>query len=140
MKFGVMLSDVIHSLVKAPVTERYPFEKKAAPERLRGKLLWNREKCTACGLCAKDCPAGALDVIAIDKKTKRIVLRYDVDQCIFCGQCAFSCRQGSISLPSTEWELAALTRDGYVQHYGEEADVRAVLENLLADGAAPSGD
>jgi len=85
MKFGAMLSDVLQSLVKAPVTERYPFQKKAAPERLRGKLLWQRESCTGCGLCAKDCPANALEVIAIDKKAKKIVMHYDVDHCIFCG-------------------------------------------------------
>lgn len=138
MKFGAMLSDVLQSLVKAPVTERYPFQKKAAPERLRGKLLWQRESCTACGLCAKDCPAGALEVIAIDKKAKKIVMHYDVDHCIFCGQCVFSCRQGCMALPSTDWELAALTREGYAQDYGQEDDVRAVLEGLLADGAAPA--
>jgi formate hydrogenlyase subunit 6/NADH:ubiquinone oxidoreductase subunit I len=138
MKLGAMLSDVLQSLVKVPVTERYPYHKKAAPARLRGKLLWNREKCTACGLCAKDCPANALEVIAIDKKTKQIVMHYDMDHCIFCGQCVFSCRQGCMALPSTDWELAALTRAGYAQNYGEEADVRAVLEGQLADRAAPA--
>jgi ferredoxin len=83
MKLGAMLGDVIRSLFKTPITEYYPYQKKAAPQRLRGKLLWNRESCTGCGLCAKDCPAGALDVIVIDKKAKKIVMNYDADHCIY---------------------------------------------------------
>lgn len=138
MKLGAMLGDVIRSLFKTPITEYYPYQKKAAPLRLRGKLLWNRESCTGCGLCAKDCPAGALDVIVIDKKAKKIVMNYDADHCIYCGQCVVTCRQSSLSMPSTDWELAALSRGGLSMHYGDEADVKAVLAGLLKDGAAPA--
>ncbi len=138
MKLGAMLGDVIRSLFKKPITEYYPYQRKAAPERLRGKLLWNRDTCTGCGLCVKDCPAGALEVIVIDKKAKKIVMNYDADQCIYCGQCTFSCRQGTLTMPSTDWELAALSREGFQNHYGDEADVQAVLAGLLKDSAAPA--
>jgi formate hydrogenlyase subunit 6/NADH:ubiquinone oxidoreductase subunit I len=136
MKLGAMLSDVLDGLVRTPATERYPFERKAAPERLRGKLLWQRDSCTGCGLCAKDCPANALDVIVIDRKAKQFVFHYDVDRCLFCGQCVHSCRQGCLEMDSDQWELAALERGGYAEYYGDAADVQSVLAARLEDGAA----
>jgi formate hydrogenlyase subunit 6/NADH:ubiquinone oxidoreductase subunit I len=136
MKLGAMINDIIESAFKAPATERYPFEKKAAPERLRGQLLWNRDSCTGCGLCAKDCPANALEVIVIDRKAKQFVIRYNVDQCIYCAQCVHSCRQGCLEMQDTVWELAALDRDDYELLWGDDADVQAVLEGNIPEKPA----
>ena len=55
-----MLLDITKSLFRQPVTEKYPFERHPTPERLRGRLEWDATKCTGCGLCAKDCPADAI--------------------------------------------------------------------------------
>ena len=74
MKIGVMFSDITTSLFQRPITEKYPFERREAPERLRGHLIWNSEKCTGCGLCATDCPANAIEMHVLDRKTKRFVL------------------------------------------------------------------
>jgi formate hydrogenlyase subunit 6/NADH:ubiquinone oxidoreductase subunit I len=127
MKLGTMLIDVSSSLFRAPVTEKYPFERREAPVRLRGQLHWCSENCTGCGLCAKDCPAYAIEMIVLDKKAKRFVLVYHIDQCTFCAQCVHSCRQGCLSMASTEWELAAYSREPFVVYYGDEADVERVL-------------
>lgn len=131
MRLGAMLADVVGGLAKEPVTERYPYERQDAPARLRGKLLWNRESCTGCGLCAKDCPADALEVIVIDRKAKQFVVRYHVDRCTFCAQCVASCRQGAMQMSNEEWELAALGKQDFTINYGEEADVQAVLEGTV---------
>lgn len=137
MKLGAMLSDIIESTFKRPATERYPFERKAAPTQLRGKLLWNRETCTGCGLCAKDCPSNAIEVIVIDRKAKQFVFNYNVDQCLFCAQCVHSCRQGSLEMQSEVWELAALGREGYKLNFGNDEDVKAYLEGSLPDPVKP---
>lgn len=132
MTIGAMLGDILESLLKKPVTERYPFERKPAPERLRGKLYWEPEKCSGCQLCVKDCPADAIELIVLDKVAKRFLMRYNPDRCTFCGQCVENCRFDCLGLSSEEWELAALNRDAFEVFYGKEEDI----ETLLAQTAA----
>ncbi len=127
MKFGTMFSDVITSFFKQPVTERYPYERREAPDRLRGRLLWNRENCTGCGICGMDCPAQAIEMLVIDKKAKRFVLRYHVDRCTYCAQCVHSCMHSCLEMSSEVWELAALDKDGFTLYYGEPTDVELIL-------------
>lgn len=131
MRIGAMLSDVLESLFRAPVTERYPFVKHPAPKRLRGQVVWDPAKCTGCGLCAMDCPAQAIELTVIDKAAKKFIFHYHVDRCTFCAQCRVSCRQGCIELSSAEWELAALGRQSYALEFGDVGDV----ETLVAGGA-----
>lgn len=128
MKIGTMLKDVVTSLFWKPATEKYPFERREAPEHFRGRLVWHSENCTGCGLCSMDCPANAIEMIVLDKKAKRFVMRYHVDRCMFCGQCVFSCRQNSLSMDSQLWELAGRDREGFVLYFGKDEDIREALE------------
>jgi formate hydrogenlyase subunit 6/NADH:ubiquinone oxidoreductase subunit I len=121
MKLGAMLKDISTALVKRPITEKYPFTRRAVPERLRGRLVWNPAACTGCGLCATDCPANALEVLVLDKKAKRFVVTYHVDRCTFCAQCVHSCRQGCLQMEADEWELAALARKSFVLTFSNNA-------------------
>lgn len=136
MKIGVMLGDVTNSLFRKPVTVRYPFERSEAPERLRGQLIWNAENCTGCGLCAMDCPAQAIEVIMIDKKAKRFVIRYHVDRCTFCAQCVYSCRQGSLEMSNDIWEMASLNKEAFTIYSGDEQDIAMVLSGEESCGEA----
>ena len=134
MKLGMMFRDVSTSLFRRPVTEKYPFERREPPDRLRGKLIWNPEACIGCGLCEKDCPAHAIEVFVVDREEKRFVLTYHPDRCTFCAQCVISCRHGCLELSNQEWELAALNRSPFTIHYGNENDVQLVLaEQSLSD-------
>lgn len=132
MKIGSMWRDVSASLFRRPATERYPFERRAAPERLRGLLHYDGAACTGCGLCAQDCPAQAIEVTVIDRKAKRFVFVYHADRCTFCAQCVQSCRQGCLALAHDAWELAALDKDLFTTCYGEEEDVEHVLAGAVA--------
>ena len=126
MKFATMLGDVMQSLVREPVTERYPFERKEAPENLRGRLVWEPEKCTGCQLCVKDCPSRALELITVDKATKRFVMRYQVDRCTYCAQCVETCRFGCLNMSHDQWELAALKKEPFNIYYGRDEEIDRV--------------
>jgi len=136
MKIGAMWRDALSSLVKPPVTQQYPFVRLNAPEHLRSMLHWDAEKCTGCGLCAKDCPAEAIDVIVVDKKAKQFVFEYQVDRCTFCAQCVVSCRQDALVMANDEWELAALNRKAFVVYYKNGLSDDAVAEVLGARAGA----
>jgi formate hydrogenlyase subunit 6/NADH:ubiquinone oxidoreductase subunit I len=127
MSVGTMLKDVLTSLVRPPVTEKYPFERRPVPARLRGMVTWDAEKCTGCELCTRDCPAQALQLFVFDRKARRYVMHYQVDQCLFCAQCVQSCPQGALSMSNERWELAALCKDPFDVNYGDDEDVKAVL-------------
>jgi len=128
MRLGAMFSDIITSLFKKPMTEQYPFERKPAPERLRGKLFWDPAKCTGCMLCVKDCPSNAIELIVLDKVNKRFVMKYHMDRCTFCDQCVVNCRFDCIGLSNEEWELASLSQEPMTIYYGKDEDIKFLLE------------
>lgn len=138
MKIGAMLGDIFRSLFKQPVTERYPFEKKPAPERLRGQLAWNPEKCTGCQLCVKDCPSDAIELITIDKVNKRFVMRYHIDRCTYCSQCVENCRFKCLDMSSEEWELASVKKEPFTVYYGKDEDIEAFLAPRTEKCAEPA--
>lgn len=127
MRIGTMLNDVWQSLFRPPVTEKYPYERGDPPARLRGKLRWRPERCIGCGLCAKDCPAKAIELITLDKENRRFVLRYHLDRCTFCSQCVQSCRFNCLEMTNDQWELAAYHKEPFTVYYGDEADVETLL-------------
>lgn len=139
MKIRTLLGTILRSLFRTPATRHYPIERTPVPERLRGELHWNSEKCTGCAVCVKDCPADAIELLDVDRANKRFILRYHADRCIFCGQCAQSCRFKCLELSSDRWELAALNRDAFSVDYGKDEDIHAFVEKLIADDAS-TGD
>jgi formate hydrogenlyase subunit 6/NADH:ubiquinone oxidoreductase subunit I len=126
MKLGVMFGDTTTSLFSKPNTRFYPFDRLEAPERFRGQLVWDKESCTGCGLCVMDCPAKAIELLMIDKKAKRFVLRYHVDRCTFCEQCVYSCNKGSLALANNIWEMAALNKEPFTIDTGTPEDLETV--------------
>ncbi len=128
MRIGAMLGDTIRSLLKKPVTEKYPFERlHPGPERLRGALSYQTGKCSGCGVCVKDCPANALEVVTLDKKAKKFVIVYHVDRCTFCAQCVKSCNYKCFAMANQEWELAGLKRESFIRYYGTDDEVKQYL-------------
>jgi NAD(P)H-quinone oxidoreductase subunit I len=135
MKIGAMLGDVFRSLFRSPATQQYPFERQEAPERLRGKLHFDPDKCTGCQLCVKDCPAQAIEVFMVDKANKRFVMRYHLDRCTYCAQCVISCRTAALEMSSNEWELAGTNKEPFTVYYGDDADVKDLMVRLAEKSA-----
>lgn len=136
MTIGSMFGDVIKSLFRKPVTEKYPFVPSAAPSDFRGKLIYDSEKCSGCLLCMKDCPANAIEILTVDKVNKKFVMRYNMDRCTFCAQCVMNCRFNCISMSDEQWELASTKREPFEVYYGKEEDVKTLMERaaLPMDG------
>ena len=128
MAIGAMFGDIFRSLFKRPVTELYPFQRKPAPENLRGRLVWDPAKCSGCQLCIKDCPADAIELIVLDKVAKKFVMRYHEDRCTFCAQCVVNCRFQCLQMQNEGWELAQLSREPFEVYYGKDEDVQFLLE------------
>jgi formate hydrogenlyase subunit 6/NADH:ubiquinone oxidoreductase subunit I len=138
MKITTVLGDMLRSLFQRPVTRPYPQVRQPPPQRLRGQVRWNPQQCTGCCLCAKDCPANAIEIITVDKAQKRFVMRYHLDRCAFCAQCVQNCRGKCLEMSNADWELAALSKEPFTVYYGDENDIRAILDKFAGAENAPA--
>lgn len=84
---------MLKNLFSKPVTIKYPAEPYPYPERSRGHIEINIESCVLCGLCAMNCPSGA---IKVDRKEGTwSINRFD---CVQCGYCTEKCNKKSLSI------------------------------------------
>ncbi len=95
LKFPPMLKEVIHNVLEKPFTQKYPWAKVLPPTGFRGKQIFDPAICISCGLCARDCPSKAIEMVEVRGKKKPF---FHLDQCVFCYQCAESCAKGAITV------------------------------------------
>jgi formate hydrogenlyase subunit 6/NADH:ubiquinone oxidoreductase subunit I len=121
MKFS-MLPVVFAQMFKKPFTNKFPAKYAPAsttkflenvgngtasiippietPEGFRGKIQYEKDKCTGCKLCMRVCPSGAIEYKEDEKKIKIYLAR-----CTFCAQCNDVCPVKCLSM-SDEFLLA----------------------------------
>lgn len=105
-----IFGEVLNYLFKKPATGKYPFVKCTPAEGFRGKQVFDITLCVSCGLCSRDCPAKAIEMVDVNGKKRPMFL---LDRCIFCYQCAESCPRNAIK--STEiFELATTNKSDLV--------------------------
>ena len=89
------------------ITVQYPKERWTMPERSRGMVVLLSDKetgelnCTACLLCMRACPSGAIDIeFEKDEKNRRQLKEFKLNYhiCCFCGLCEASCNFTAIKL------------------------------------------
>lgn len=90
-----ILSAIIDALIAGPETVAYPYEPVNLPDGYRGAIIFDPEKCTGCGLCVRDCPAEALELVKKSRDEFRLI-HYPA-RCAYCGQCEDTCRRNAIS-------------------------------------------
>lgn len=102
----------LKNLFREPTTVKYPEQRRALPERTRGRHVLHRyenglERCIGCYLCAGACPADCIYIEAEENTPEnrvsageRYARVYEIDElrCIFCGFCEEACPTGAITL------------------------------------------
>ena len=110
-----------------PVTVQYPEEAVHLPAKFRALHYLARyenglERCVACGLCSRACPADAIYIEGAENDPlhpvsakERFASRYEIDmlRCIFCGYCEEACPEDAIFL-GKDFEISSSTRVGTV--------------------------
>ena len=81
------LRNPIPQPTKGAATVQYPHEKEAITPRARGVISLNEDNCTACMLCARECPDWCIYIEA------HAIDRSDIDfaLCMYCGICVEVC-------------------------------------------------
>jgi formate hydrogenlyase subunit 6/NADH:ubiquinone oxidoreductase subunit I len=105
-----MIKELLSNLFTKPATSKYPFVKATVPEGFRGKQVYDLNLCISCGLCSRDCPAKAIEMVEVDGKRRPL---FHLDLCIFCYQCAESCPRNAIK-SSEFFELASINKSDLV--------------------------
>jgi NADH-quinone oxidoreductase subunit I len=93
-------------------TRQYPEERWNPPASFRGRPVLVEEdgveRCVACGLCARVCPALAIEVqgaeTELEKERYPELFEINMLRCIFCGFCEEACPEEAIVM-SDEYEL-----------------------------------
>jgi formate hydrogenlyase subunit 6/NADH:ubiquinone oxidoreductase subunit I len=122
-----MAMELLSSIFKKPATEHYPFDRPYVPEGYRGMVTFIPEKCIACRLCVRDCPAGGIEFIKTGERSFDVTI--DISKCIFCGQCAENCNKEAI-LMSEDFEIASISASSLILRYNVSLPERKPSQNL----------
>ena len=116
----------LKNMLRPKVTMQYPEQKFVPPASYRGRPVLVEEnngveRCVACGLCSRVCPALAIEVQAdeTDLEKERFPKKFEINmlRCIFCGFCEEVCPEEAIVM-SKEYELVFTNRSDAI--YGKD--------------------
>ena len=81
------------SLFKKPETVKYPLEKKAQPQGLKGHVVIDQDRCILCGMCERSCTTNCITV-----NRKERIWEIQPYQCVQCGYCITVCPKDCLSM------------------------------------------
>jgi len=112
------LGITFQQMFKPKFTRQYPEERWDPTGSYRGRPVLvdedGQERCVACGLCSRVCPALAIEVQAseTDRDKERYPVKFEINmlRCIFCGFCEEVCPEEAIVM-SKDYELVFFSQE-----------------------------
>jgi NADH-quinone oxidoreductase subunit I/NAD(P)H-quinone oxidoreductase subunit I len=88
------------------------------PERFRGFVHLDTNRCNACLQCARACPVSCIYIDTAGKGVDRYMTRYAVDfnKCIWCGLCTEPCPTDAVTM-SHDYDHALYFRQKLVYEF-----------------------
>jgi NADH-quinone oxidoreductase subunit I len=126
-------------------TLNYPEEQYNYSPRFKGNHVLTVKKdgslrCTACMLCATNCPAQCITIKASeheDPSVEKYPISYEIDilRCVFCGFCEEACPVDAVRM-GPEWQTPALRGENFdydIQHLAYRANLKGGIPSRLDD-------
>jgi formate hydrogenlyase subunit 6/NADH:ubiquinone oxidoreductase subunit I len=110
VRFTPMMKEVVTQVFRKPATQKYPHVRPEVPVGLRGRQVFDIKLCISCGLCARDCPSKAIEMVDVEGKKHPL---FHLDRCIFCYQCIEGCPRNAIK-GSDFFELASTNKSDLI--------------------------
>lgn len=139
--FKKMVSNIFNK--KQMLTLNYPEEHYEYGPRFKGNHVLTVKKdgslrCTACMLCATNCPAQCIKITAAeheDPTVEKYPISYEIDilRCVFCGFCEEACPVDAIRM-GPEWQTAALNGSEFtydIRHLAHRPALKGGVESRL---------
>ncbi len=112
------LGITMRQLFKPKFTRQYPEERWQPTGSYRGRPVLveenGQERCVACGLCSRVCPALAIEVQAgetqRDKERYPELFEINMLRCIFCGFCEEVCPEEAIVM-SKDYDIVFMNQE-----------------------------
>lgn len=130
----------LRTLFKPAVTVQYPDEKLVPYPAFRGALLFDGATCIACGLCAKACPSGCIELESLKNEAGKRVPKvdwYSVDlgRCHFCRLCEEACPTKPKSVwHSLDYEVLFTSREGMTRYWRQGTPALGLQVDPAAKG------
>lgn len=130
---------------KKMITLNYPEEKYEYSPRFKGNHVLTVKKdgsirCTACMLCATNCPAECITIKASehpDAQVEKYPISYEIDilRCVFCGFCEEACPVDAVRL-GPEWQTPGLNGANFVydiNYLAYRPNLKGGVQSVLDD-------
>ncbi|MBC6415986.1 MAG: NADH-quinone oxidoreductase subunit I [Bdellovibrionales bacterium] len=130
---------------KQRITLNYPEEYYPYSSRFKGNHILTVKKdgslrCTACMLCATNCPAHCIKITASesdDPEVEKYPISYEIDmlRCVFCGFCEEACPVDAIRM-GPQWQTPALSGENTVydiRHLAYRKELKSGVLSVVDD-------